>query len=193
MSDPIQATDPGAKPQAPAPDEAAIRAAVLAEVNAKLKAITGVENIDALAAATETAKQQALKDQGRWQEAAQAAEARANDLQQKFNNALIERAITGAASQAVDAGTVHQLLAHQAQVSAEGAVTIGGKSPSEAVAALLKEKPFLARAVGGSGSGSPGTGTGGTADQLTPKQLAELKTTDPKAYRVAMEKLAGGK
>jgi hypothetical protein len=40
-------------------------------------------------------------------------------------------------------------------------VTIGGKPAAEAVAALLAAKPYLAKPVGGQGSGAGAAGGGG--------------------------------
>jgi hypothetical protein len=93
--------------------------------------------------------------------------------------AHIQTAILTAATDAVDPTIVHALLSCRAKYE-NGAVTVDGKSPMEAVKALLAEKPFLAKA-GPSGSGSPQTGGGGSKimtrtafDALAPKARSDF-------------------
>lgn len=155
MSDASAGSPAGSSTQAP--DEAAIRAAVGAEFNAKLKELTGADSFEALKANQDLARQEALKAQGKFEEAAKAAEARTADLQRRFEATAIGHALETAAHAggAVDGDTVADLLRHRAKVADDGTVTIDGKPPAQAVADLLKAKPFLAKASGSEGSGTP--------------------------------------
>jgi hypothetical protein len=70
----------------------------------------------------------------------------------------VSQALIMAATHAVDPDVVQALLGNKAKVE-NGVVTIGGKAVAEAVAELLAQKPYLAKA-GPAGSGAP-QGAGG--------------------------------
>ncbi len=92
----------------------------------------------------------------------------------KFQQSAIHNAVVAAASEAVDVSVVSQLLVGRCQCDDDGQVTIDGKPVAEAVAALLKDKPFLAKAQGSAGSGAGSQASGGKQvsrvefDRLTP-------------------------
>jgi hypothetical protein len=96
-----------------------------------------------------------LKQQGKLQELADANKAEAQTFKAKFEQAAVGNALLAAATEAVDPATVKDLLAGRAQVDDSGNVTIDGKPVAEAVKQLLTDKPFLAKAQGGTGSGAP--------------------------------------
>lgn len=119
-----------------------------AEFAEQLKAATGHADLKALT-------DDNLKKQGKLQELADAKAAEAQNYKAKFEQMAIGNALLSASTDAVDPDTIKDLLAGQAQVDEAGNVTINGKSAADAVAELLKAKPFLAKAQGGTGSGAP--------------------------------------
>lgn len=165
-ADPAAATvkTPAATPEAssatPSADE--IRAAVEADFTARLKAITGVESLEALEAANKQAEVDKLKAQGEFQKLAETAQAEAAMYRARFESAQVRGAILGAATQAMDADVVLALLGPSATVAEDGSVSVAGKPAAAAVAELLKAKPHLARPAGGQGSGAGASGTGAT-------------------------------
>lgn len=78
-------------------------------------------------------------------------------LKTELDNTRIENAILAHAGGAIKPEQVLALLRGQAKVD-NGAVTIGGKSPADAVAAFLSENPHLAKPSGNSGGGTPTNG-----------------------------------
>jgi hypothetical protein len=162
-------TDP--KPLTQADIDKAVQAAVAAhsqQFTEQFKTATGFESLDKFQ--EHQAKQRGETDKLLEQRNADLAQVR-NELAQ----ANISSAILGAAADAVDPATVLALLSGKAKFE-NGAVTIDGKPPAEAVKALLAEKPFLAKA-GPAGSGSPQSGGGGAQQ----KTRAEFEALDPAA------------
>lgn len=123
-------------------------AAQAAEHAKQLKELTGHDSLKAFQEAQ-------LKAQGKTQELLDAKTQEAAGFKAKYEQQAIDAAILTASGEALDPDTVRALLAGSAQIDGNGAVTINGKPPKEAVAALLKEKPFLAKPAGPAGSGAP--------------------------------------
>lgn len=119
-----------------------------AEFAEQLKAATGHSDIKALT-------DEQLKHQGKLQELVDSKTAEANGYRAKFEQTQIANALLYASQDAVDSVVISELLAGKAVVDEKGTVTIGGKTASEAVKQLLSDKPFLAKAQGGPGSGTP--------------------------------------
>ena len=84
----------------------------------------------------------------------------------ELDRTRIDNALLGVAADAVDPGVIQQLLSGKGKVE-NGVVTIDGKTPAEAVKALLKDKPYLAKSSGGQGSGA---GVGATGDNSKTRQ-----------------------
>lgn len=150
---------PPATPTPPTPEQ--IRAEVLSEVAAQLKAATGHDSIEALKAAQAKAKADKLAEDGQYKTLAEQAQAELNRVKGAYEAERIRGTLYAAAAESVDPDTVHALLSGQAKVGADGVVTIGGKPAAEAVATLLAAKPYLAKAAGGQGSGSGGASASG--------------------------------
>ncbi len=125
-----------------------------AQFQSQLKEATGFESIKDFQDAQ-------LKEQGKLKELLDAKTAELQSVTQKFQQTQIHNALLAAAADAVDPDTVAALLSGSAQVDENGQVLIDGKPPAEAVQALLEAKPFLARATGNQGSGSPQNNEGG--------------------------------
>lgn len=146
----------GGQPGAAAVDvQAEIQKALAAQqaaFNEQFKAATGHDSLPAFQEAEAKRKGdfEALLNQ----RTSELAQAKAALEQATVNNALL-----GAAREAVDPDVVLALLGAQAKVE-NGAVTVNGKPPAEAVKALLKDKPYLAKPTGGQGSGA-GANAGG--------------------------------
>ena len=187
-ADPAPAVDPVPGP-APADDDA-IRKAVLAEFNERLKTVSGADSLDALEDKRKADEAESLKAQGKWQELAESNGKDSDKYKGLYHRSRIDAAIATAAGQSVDPGTVQQLLASQAMVGDDGRVTIGGKPVADAVAGLLKDKPFLARASGGAGGGSPGGG-GDAQAQASADYDAAKKSGNVAGMLAAKNKLAG--
>lgn len=144
-----------AAPVAPAVDVDALKAATKAEASAeflsKFKEATGFESLEAFT-------QEKLKADGKLKELADANAAQAKSWETKYRQSAIGSALMSAASDAVDPGVVAELLKGQCQCDENGVVTVSGKPVADAVKALLTEKPFLAKAQGGTGSGAGQSG-----------------------------------
>jgi hypothetical protein len=167
-----------------------IRAQAAAEFAAGLKAATGHGSLSELAAARQAAEAEKLKAQGEFQKLAEQASAERDAYRAQFEAAQVRGAVLAAASGAIDSEVVHALLAGSAQVAPDGAVTIGGKSAAEAVAQLLKDKPYLARPVAGQGSGAgAAAGLAGPAT-MSARELLALKQSDPAAYTAELKRRA---
>jgi len=134
--------------------DAAVSAALAkqqAEFKNQLKAATGHEDFDALAKAK-------LQADGDYQALAEKSVAEAQSWKGKYQQTAINNALLAAATDALDANIVVQLLGGQCVCDeASGAVTIGGKPVAEAVKQLFVDKPFLAKPAGGQGSGAGAT------------------------------------
>lgn len=141
------------------PAPAAPAADVQAQVNQALKAqqaefakqlqdATGHGDIKSLTDAQ-------LKAQGKLQELADSKAQEAATYKQQLHNVNITNALLNASGEAIDPATISALLADKAVCDDSGAVTIDGKPVAEAVKQLLADKPFLAKAQGGTGSGAP--------------------------------------
>jgi len=151
-SNPPANTNPAPANNPPAVDvQAAIKKALAdqqAEFSRQLKEATGHDDIKSLTEAT-------LKAQGRLQELADAKTKEAQTYKQRFEQSQINAALLSASTDAVDPGVVRDLLAARAACDEDGNVSIDGKPAIEAVKKLLEDKPFLAKAQGGTGSGAP--------------------------------------
>jgi hypothetical protein len=168
-----------------------IRAQAAADFAAGLKAATGYDSLSALKAAQDKAAADKLAEQGEFKQLAEQAQAELAQVKTAYQAERVRGAILGAASTSIDPDTVHALLAAQAQVGADGSVTIGGQPVAVAVEALLKAKPHLARPVGGQGSGAGGVGAGGSdAAKMTLAQLGELSKTNPATYQAEIARRA---
>lgn len=139
-------------PEAPAVDvQAQINQALQAqqaEFAKQLQDATGHGDIKSLTDAQ-------LKAQGKLQELADSKAQEAATYKQQFQQLNISNALLAASAEAVDPAIISALLSSKAQCDEQGGVTIDGKPVSEAVKALLTDKPFLAKAQGGTGSGAP--------------------------------------
>jgi hypothetical protein len=167
-SESSEATVTATAAAAPVDVDAAVSAALAkqqAEFKDRLKAATGHEDFDALAKAK-------LQADGDYQALAEKSVAEAQSWKGKYQQTAINNALLGAATDALDANIVVQLLGSQCVCDeASGAVTIGGKPVAEAVKQLFAEKPFLAKPAGGQGSGAGATGvvkTSGEDGDKTP-------------------------
>lgn len=158
MADPIPAAE-AAAPATPATPSAAASVDVQAQINQalaaqqaefakQLKAATGHSDLKGLAEAQ-------LRDQGKLQELLDSKSKEADSYKSRFEASAITNAILAAAGEAIDPATVGALLAGKAVCDDNGAVTIDGKPVGDAVKQLLTDKPFLAKAQGGAGSGAP--------------------------------------
>jgi hypothetical protein len=137
-----------------------------AEHKAALKKATGFESFDEL-------EQHRLKEQGKLQELADTHAAQANHFKSQFHSTLVKNSLLQASTDAIDSDVVHALLVDKAKVDDNGVVTIDGKPVKDAVAALLKDKPALAKATGSTGSGTPhsqSTQTTVDVSKMTPAQ-----------------------
>jgi hypothetical protein len=183
-----------APPAPAAPTVAELRAQVMAELAAELKAATGHESIAAIKAAAEQAAAEKLAAEGRYKELAENAQRERDTIRAAYHGAQIRAALSAASAESLDPELVHTLLAAGAQVGQDGAVTVGGKSAADAVADLLKAKPFLAKPVGHSGSGGGSAGAAAvTVATMSFVQLAEMKSKDAAAYAAEIARRAGGK
>jgi len=147
MPDPI--TPPATEPPAAVPvvDVQAEIQKAHAQWQQELEAATGHKSIDAL-------KEQQLKDKGDLQTLLDNKSLEADTYKTQFQQTQIDNSLLSASTDALDADVVRGLLASKAVVDSAGVVTIDGKSVKDAVADLLKAKPFLAKASGNSGSSS---------------------------------------
>lgn len=145
------ATGAGAPATATVDVQAQINAALAkqqADFAEQLQAATGHSDLKALTEAQ-------LKAQGKLQELADAKTAEAQSYKSRLEQVSISNALLAAAAEAVDPLTVKDLLAGKAKVDEAGNVTIDGQPVADAVKKLLKDKPFLAKAQGDTGSGAP--------------------------------------
>lgn len=140
----------------------------------QLKATTGFDSLDAF-------KENKLKADGKLQELAEANAAKAQSYQAKFQQSAINNALLSASGEAVDPTLVSQLLAGRCQCDDDGNVTIDGKPVADAVKSLLADKPFLAKAQGGTGSGSPQQTNAG-AKTMQRQAFDKLSATDKAAF-----------
>jgi len=163
---PAPATNP------PAVDAAAIERAgfdkAQAQFAGEFKAATGFDSLEAF-------KKNQLETQGKFQELAESSADKAQKYQAKFQQAAISAALSAAAVDAVDPETVGQLLAGRCAVDDDGHVTIDGKPVAAAVKQLLADKPFLAKAQGGPGSGAPQAPRGDSPAAATLNPLNPLE------------------
>lgn len=159
-----------------------------AAFSAKLKTVTGFDSFDALAEAE--AKRKGEEGKLLDQRTAELTAANLRIAGMQVHSALSDAAV---AAGAVDPATVVALLASQGKVEGE-AVTVGGKSAKDAVEALLKDKPFLAKPTGHAGGGTPqSSGAGGEANPWHPDtfnltEQGRIARADPaKADRMKAE------
>jgi|APLak6261659701_1056019.scaffolds.fasta_scaffold00478_3 hypothetical protein len=138
----------------PPPDTVDVNAEIAkaqAQWQKDLEAATGHKSLDAL-------KEQQLKDKGDLQALLDSKSQEADGYKNKFQSTLVHTALLSASADALDSEVIHDLLANKAAVDSDGNVTVDGKPVKEAVANLLKAKPFLAKASGNTGSGTQQTG-----------------------------------
>lgn len=119
-----------------------------AEFAAQLEKATGHKSLAALADAN-------LKAQGKLQELAESKTLEASTAKAELGRVKIDNALLAASADALDAEVISAVLAGRAVCDDSGTVTIDGKPVSDAVKQLLLDKPFLAKAQGGTGSGAP--------------------------------------
>jgi hypothetical protein len=158
----------------------------------QFKAATGHDSLQALQEAE--AKRKGEEGKLLEQRNAELSQART-----ELDRLRIEGAILSAAGEAVKPDLLVSLLSGNAKVD-NGTVTINGKPPAEAVKAYLAENPFLAKAAGGSGGGTP-QGGGGTGeknpwhpDTLNLTEQGRIQRADPqKAERMKAEAKAAKK
>lgn len=136
-----------------------------AEFSRQLKEATGHDDIKSLTDAQ-------LLAQGKLQELADNKAKESEAYKNKYEATKIENALLSAAAEAIDPALVTELLAGKAVVDADGAVSIGGKSPAEAIKQLFIDKPYLAKAQGVTGSGAP------QASSQAPKDDSQLSAID---------------
>lgn len=176
------ATNTPAAPAAGAPAagtvdvQAQINAALAqreAQYDAQFKEATGYDNLKAFTEAQ-------LQQQGKLKELADMHKAEAQEIKGKYQQTLISNALLTAATAAVDPSDVEVHLSGRAQVDDKGNVTIDGKPVADAVKQLLTDKPYLAKAQGGTGSGAPQNAGGGK--QITRADFERLNPTDQAAH-----------
>jgi len=176
----------GGQPGAAAVDVQAEVAKALAmqqkEWNQQFKSATGHESLSAFQESE--ARRKGETDKLLDQRTADLAKAHSELDRERVNTAIL-----GAASGAVDPSVVQQLLAGQGKVE-NGVVTINGKPPAEAVAALLKDKPYLAKASGGQGSGAEQQ-AGDTTNTLSRAAFDQLSPAQRQKFSLAGGKLVG--
>lgn len=179
MAETIPTQDPP-KPDTPTPPAAnppidleAIKASAVADAQkafaAQLKDATGFDSFESL-------KADQLKSEGKLQELADTHAASAQQWRAKYQQSTINTALLSAATEAVDPAVVAQLLAGRCACDDDGKVTVDGKPVTEAVTALLNDKPFLAKAQGGAGSGTPAAASKQpVAEPSDPSPIERLK------------------
>lgn len=143
------------------------------QFNAQFKEATGHNDLKEYAEAQ-------LKQQGKLQELADAKGAEALSYKTRYEQAAINSALLAAATDAVDPALIKDLLAGKAVVDGQDTVTIDGKPVAEAVKQLLTDKPFLAKAQGGTGSGAPQQTGGGK--QIARAEFDRMNPTDQMAH-----------
>lgn len=119
-----------------------------ADFSEELKQATGFSSIKAL-------KDAQLAEQGKTEELLQSKSAELDAVIEQFHASQITSALLAASNQAIKPRLVVQLLAPQCQCDADGKVTKDGQPVDVAVAALLDDNPFMAKAEGSAGSGAP--------------------------------------
>jgi hypothetical protein len=137
---------------------------------AELKAATGFDSVKAL-------KEKQLAEEGKFKELLDAKAQEADSYKTRYEQTQISNALLTASTDAVDPAIVAELLRAKAVVAEDGSVSIDGKPAAEAVKALLTEKPFLAKAQGGTGSGAP-QGAGNPATNKAAELEAAKKAGD---------------
>ena len=143
------------------------RAEASAEFKKTFKETTGAESPEAY-------KDAQLKSQGKYQEAAEASEAKAAKYDARVKELLGKTAVAEAAAglKAVDPADVYALVQGKVEVDESEKVTIGGKEPKAFLEDLFKDKPYLVKSSGRTGSGS-GPGGGGAGKPPSKLSLAE--------------------
>ncbi len=176
----------GGQPGAAAVDvQAEIQKALKAERekwNADFKEATGHASFDEFQTAQATAK-------GEERKLLEQRTAELNQARAALDGERIKTALLGAASEAVDPAVVQQLLAAGGKVE-NGVVTINGKSPADAVAGLLKEKPYLAKAAAGQGSGARQQ-AGVETNAITRAAFDQLSPAERSKFSVGGGKIVG--
>ena len=168
-----------------------LRQQAAAEFAAGLKAATGFSTLSEMKAAHEKAAANKLAEQGEFKQLAEQAQTRLVQMESDYQAERIRGALLAASAESIDPAVVQALLGGAAKVAPDGSVSVNGKPPAVAVAELLKAKPYLARPVGGQGSGAGGAGSGApVAASLTMAQLVGLRESDPAAYHAEIARRA---
>jgi hypothetical protein len=141
------------------------KAEIDAGFSASLEQATGHKSLKEL-------EEKRLQDEGKLKEIAENKEKEAEKFRGKFHKSTINAALLAASTDAVDPKTISDLLANKAVCDEDGNVTIDGKPATEAVTALLKERPFLAKPQGIPGSGAS------TTVQTTQQQQSQIIYAD---------------
>ena len=180
MAESAPAPAPAPAPTPAAPTAPTAPAASVVDVQAQINQALAAQQIDfarQLKEATGHGDIKSITDaqllaQGKLQELADSKTQEAATYKQQFQQTNITNALLSASTDAVDAATVSALLSGKAVCDDSGIVTIDGKPVADAVKALLTEKPFLAKAQGGPGSGAPQQSKSAPQDNsaLTPVQ-----------------------
>jgi len=135
------------------------------QFNAQFKEATGHPDL-------KTFTEAQLQQQGKLQELADSRKAGEEKYKSKFEQAAIGIALMAASSEALDPEIIKDLLSGKAVVDDKDNVTIDGKPVAEAVQKLLEDRPYLAKAQGGPGSGAPQNPSGG--NQITRAEFEKL-------------------
>ena len=143
------------------------RAEASAEFKKTFKETTGTESPEAFQA-------EKLKAEGKFKEAAEASEAKAAKSDARVKELLGKTAVTSIAAglNAVDPADVYALVQGKVEVDESEKVTIGGQEPKAFLEGLLRDKAYLVKSSGKTGSGS-GPGGGGAGKPPSKLSLAE--------------------
>ncbi len=158
MEDEIQ-EEAAAAPNSDTPEEAKQDSLVVDETNDQATLSNEPEENQLSDFATQFERETGYKDftslKAAHQEQVGMLEEHAIEIENKFQQSQIKFSIVSLASKAVSPEFICQSLAHRASCDEEENVTIEGKPANEFIANFLDANPFLAKAVGGQGSGAP--------------------------------------
>jgi hypothetical protein len=146
-------------------------AAQQAAFSADLEKATGHKDLKALA-------ETKLLEDGKLKELADSKAAEALQFKTAFESEKIQNALLAASAEAIDSKDVLINLAAKGVVDANGNVTFDGKPAKEAVEALFKASPHLAKPVGTTGSGAPHSQVIPDAEKSQQDYVAAAKSGD---------------
>ena len=143
------------------------RAEAQAEFKKIFKETTGAQSPEAYQA-------EKLKSEGKFQEAAEASEAKAAKSDARVKELLGKTTVTtlAASLNAMDPADVYALVQGKVEVDESEKVTLGGQEPKAFLEGLFKDKPYLVKSSGKTGSGS-GPGGGGAGKPPSKLSLTE--------------------